>query len=380
MDGPRSLLLFSGTNDRAVHALARAAIACSVRYQVIASGLDDRILQGSHRRSVCAVRSDAVLSRAGLAHWISLAREAAPQDRFVVAPTSEYLNRFLLGLGQEQCDQLGIEVPLTHRALYEQLTNKASATALFAANGIRVPAAAPDFSASHLPLVAKPKRNSDESGRTLYPRLLLDELHLAEFLSDCNPELFFAQQYVSGRSHYLLAYFPRTGEPRVTSQVNLAQQPGGKSILLARTDDFHRSSIAERSIRLLVDAGFTGLGMIEFIDSPDGPCFIEMNPRPWGPIQLCVDHRCGVLEAFLGETVVGDARAFDSVTLRKRASSRYLWLGGFREALAMGGNIKWAIDGPGRRMSAIAGSIGRDVYLRRDSWRIFLRETIGSWT
>jgi len=46
--------------------------------------------------------------------------------------------------------------------------------------------------------------------------------------------------------------------------------------------------------------------MIEFKGTMDRPVFIEMNPRPWGPLQLSIDADSGIVEAFLGESIYGD--------------------------------------------------------------------------
>ena len=113
--------------------------------------------------------------------------------------------------------------------------------------------------------------------------------------------------------------------------------------------------------------------MIEFIMDAQGPCFIEVNPRPWGPLQLCVDHDCGIVEAFLGDALHDDPGKFHKIWSRKPSQARYLWTGGLVQSLLSKDGIRWASPARGRFLD-FARSLGSDVYLRRDSWRVFIDE------
>lgn len=370
----RSLLLFSGSNDRAVHAIARTARQCGENYQIIAWGAGDRMLQGQHREAVCAIREGPRLDTDLLRDWIAKARRKAPDDTFVIVPSSEFLNWFLLGLDDAQRRLLGVDIPLVDRALYSRLTNKGSATELLSAAGVRVPRRLQGFIPENLPMVAKPTCNLGSDGRVLYPHLLRTREELDAFLRDEGTEDFFCQQFIQGRSHYLLAYLTSEGEVFSSSQINLAQQPKGKSILLARTNHFSQSPTSQATVDLLRKIGFRGFAMVEFIVDGAGPCFIEVNPRPWGPLQLCADHRCGIIEAFLGEALHDDPWRFRDVWHRKPISARYLWLGGMLQSARSGDSIAWAGSSLTARSLDVARSLGSDVYLRRDSLRVFFNE------
>lgn len=377
-DRPRSLLLFGGSNDRAIYAFARAARTCGVPFQVIAWGQEDRILRGGYADSVCAIRHGAELELSLLETWVEAARRRAPDDLLILVPSSEYLNTFLLNLAAADIARLGVEVPLPDRSLYAQLSDKESATRLFEGNGFRVPRRLDGYHERQLPMVAKPRRNMGCDGRTLYPRLLHTPGDLQAFQREAGARIdeYFPQEFVEGSSNYLLMYLAEDGRVYTSSQVNLAQQPNGKSIVLARTGDFHCGDVATASIELLRHSGFKGLAMIEFIIDDEGPCFIEVNPRPWGPLQLCLDHRCGIVEAFLGDVLHDDPDRFRATWARKPTKGRYAWTGGILQTMRSRGAIAWQRKSIGGRVADLLRCVTSDVYLRRDSWRVFIDEAL----
>jgi predicted ATP-grasp superfamily ATP-dependent carboligase len=373
----RSFLAFSGTNDRAVFAMARAFQACDVEYGLIARSIDDRIQRSSYRSHILATRDSDELSSGILELLLSEVRKTLPDDTLVIVPNSEYLNTFLLGLDRNDLrDRLGCELPLVDRNLYLEFSNKFSSMQRFAAAGIRVPAHLASFDADALPLIAKPIRNVGWDGIVRYPLLLRTRDDLQAFLDRPDAGEYFAQEFIHGCSQYLLAYIAKSGEVFLGAQRNLAQQPHGKSIVLATTSDFSGHPVAVASIDLLLGAGFNGFAMLEFIVDARGPCFIEMNPRPWGPLQLCLDHRCGIVEAFIGDALHGDPGRYAQNWSNRPADARYMWLGGMTAAWRQGESLHW--DGTtGSRIGQLARGLASDVYLRRDSWRVFLREVLG---
>lgn len=371
-----TFLLFGGSNDRAVCALARVMSACEVRFAAIARNPDDRLFDSAYRRKVVAVRSSDSLDARMFEHDLKAVRAAAAADRCVIVPSSEFLNLFLLGLDRERlAREAGCVVPLVDRELYARLTHKESSARWFGAAGFRVPATLDGFTAAALPLVAKPRRNLGPDGLIQYPVLIESRAALDAFLAQGLGEHYFAQEYVQGESRYLLAYISRDGEVFASSQLNLAQQPGGKSIVLAETSDFHDTPVARKTLELLLGARFHGFVMVEFIADARGPCFIEVNPRPWGPLQLCADHACGIIEAFLGDFAHQDPWRYRGVWIAKPPRARYLWAGGMIETLKAGQRPRWYLP-PGRRLSTLARSLSSDVYLRRDTLRVFLSEAL----
>lgn len=370
----RAFLLFSGSNDRAVFALLRAFKACGSRCWVVARNRDDKILRSAYRDLVITIRDGDELSVPVIERLIARVRDVVHEDELVVVPSSEYLNTFLLGLDREDLRaRLGCELPLVEHDLYMALTNKSSATELVAAAGIRVPTRKGRFHPSELPLVAKPSQNIGHDGVLRYPILLRTRAELEEFMARADVEEYFAQEFIHGRSEYLLAYFARSGEIFLASQVNLAQQPHGKSVVLSMTSEFRHDPVSGRLIDMLRALGFHGFAMVEFIVDSKGPCFIEINPRPWGPLQLCLDHACGIVEAFIGDTMHGEPKRFERMWKKKPAQARYLWLGGMMSVWARHEGLRWD---PSLRLRTthIVGCLPSDVYLGFDTWRVLLLE------
>ena len=374
-----SFVLFSGSNDRAVHALARVMRACGERFVVIARKGRDRARSSFLRHHLAAARTGDVLEPAAFEALLKSARLPDDGDGTrVLVPSSEYLNLFLVGLDRERLRrETGCTIPLVERELYHRLTHKESSTRLFAGAGFRVPAVLDGFDPGALPLVAKPRTNHGPDGLLQYPVLIETRADLDAFLARGASERYFPQEFVRGDSRYLLAYVSRGGEIYASSQRNLAQQPGGKSVVLAETSDFHESEVARRAVELLKRVAFHGFAMIEFIVDAAGPCYIEVNPRPWGPLQLCADHACGIIEAFLGDYAHDDPSRYRALWQRKPRHARYMWIGGMIETFGSGRRTAWNPTFTGSRAAAIGRSLGGDVYLRRDTLGVFLGEAIG---
>jgi predicted ATP-grasp superfamily ATP-dependent carboligase len=374
--GRSAFLLFSGSNDRAVHALARVMAACGEPFSVIARGSGDRILLSAFRTHVKTTRMHDSLEPGTFEGYLQ-AVGASAADRYTIVPGSEFLNLFLLGLDRQRLrSQFGCEIPLVEPTLYHLLTNKESSARLFGEAGFRVPAVLDAFEPGSLPLVAKPRHNLGRTGLIQYPFLLETRADLDAFLAQEHTEGYFPQEFVRGESHYLLTYFSRSGEVFASSQLNLAQQPGGKSILLAETSNFKESETARKSIELLQRVKFHGFAMIEFIVDARGPCFIEVNPRPWGPMQLCADHACGIIEAFVGDYAHQDPWRYRRIWAAKPERARYLWSGGMVQTLRGRQRPRWHSASLAGRMRSLALSVPWDVYLRRDTLRVFLNEMV----
>ena len=372
---PRVFLLFSGSNDRAIFALARVFTQCQAPFSIVAWKRTDPILRSPYRAHLCALRDDDALSLGVLRSWVDAARRAHPGARLVLVPSSEYLNTFLLGLSEATLESLACELPLVDAAMYAELTNKASSTCWFADHGTHVPRTLDGWSGP-LPIVAKPRRNVGNDGIMRYPILLHTSAEREAFLAREDREAFFPQEFVQGTSQYLLAYLARDRRVFTASQINLGQQAQGKSIVLARTAAFHQDPAALATIQVLQARGFHGFAMLEFIVGTDGPCFIELNPRPWGPLQLCADHDCGIIEAFIGDSLYRDPLRHDHIRRQKPTSARYLWFGGILKDRRAGRRVRWR-DGALRGWLCVLRYLPQEVFLRRDSWRVFLGEVLG---
>lgn len=373
-NGEKSFLVFSGGNDRAVLGFLRALRLCGERVAIVARTREDRVLRTRFRHDVKWIRENHDLTIEIFAQCLRRVRESLGEGTLVVLPSTEYFNAFLLA-HRAEIESMGCEIPLVDAPIYNLLTGKRSAANHFAACGLSIPGEVHASASLEPPLVAKPVNNISQQGRSLYPQLLTTRPELDAFLAGHDQADYFLQEFVHGKSLYLLLYMPRDGSGEFTwSQRNLMQQPNGKSMLLAEPAVFHRSGSAARIVAGLRQTGFWGLGMIEIIQARDRDVFIEMNPRIWGPVQFCIDQRQPLVHAFIGEALHDDpSRYVVAHTSPPPRRKRYFWLGGLVDTLAQGNRPTWHTD---RRSipRVIATALRDDVYLRTDSWRCFFRD------
>lgn len=287
---PHAILCLSGYNQRAVLALCRDAAARGLPLYLAANGAADPILRTAHAERVLVTRQDPALTLDALLGWIGTLRERHGHAQVMIAPSSEFLNRFALR-HRVALQAAGAVIPLVDEALYARISDKHSFGAMCQAHGLAVPeelSLPPDA----YPFVAKPLRYAGADGRQLKPHLILGPAERARFEREERPEDFYFQVFATGRSLYLLAHLGRDGRTLSLSQENLLQQRDGGSIILARRSDFHRSPEAARYLAMLRAEGFHGLVMVELRqDLPSGRCvMIEANPRMWGPMQFALDN------------------------------------------------------------------------------------------
>ncbi len=160
--------------------------------------------------------------------------------------------------------------------------------------GVRLPRTL-SMDALRAPCVLKPRRNVDGS-TVLYP-LLCDSAPALAGPGQPRYALVLCQEFVRGQSHYLCGYLARDGSHVTFWQENLMQQPRGKSIVLARACR-NPGVDADALMSHLHRLGYHGPLMVEFIVSAEGPCYIECNPRLWGPLQLALDACPALLDLY----------------------------------------------------------------------------------
>ncbi len=381
-------LVFSGGNDRAILAFLRSLRCCGQRAAVVARTSDDLVLRSHYRAWVVHTREDHTLDMDVFREGLEAAKRSTGRQRFTVFPATEYFNQFLLE-HRGEIERLGCDVPLVEASLYDMLSNKRSATDFFQAAGVNVPEEFQAGDELRFPVVAKPSKNIGVDGGSLYPEFVASRDSLGHFLQRPNASQYFLQEFVTGKSVYLMFYIPKGSAPPVLwSQRNLLQQPGGKSMLLAEASDFHLSEHASRIVGALRSCGFWGLGMVEIIVSAERAVFIEMNPRPWGPLQLCVDACSSILESFIAESIPEGAvpegavpeGAGRRVGAKEAAGVRkagYGWTIGLIQTLLRGRQPVWHRS-RGSLLWAFISCLRDDVYLRRDSWRCFPFELVRS--
>lgn len=360
-----AVMVVSGYNIRAVIAFCRWATRHCINYHIVAKSQNDQILLTTYADRVVIVRKSASLCCEEFCSWVAALREEYGYRRVLILPSTEYLNRFLLD-HRDTIETQGCVIPLVDGPLYKTLSNKESFVKLCESYGLDTPE---EFTCipGRLPFVAKPRSYAAANGRQLAPHLIHNEGDLEEFCNTEDTTDYFFQQFVYGRSLYLLAYIGRDRGDILFSQENLMQQARGKSVILARASEFHRTPVAQRYVSMLHHLGFFGLVMIEVrLDEAEGRYFmIEANPRLWGPLQFSVDNDVDLFGAMLRD--YGFA-----VPTRPRArlnSSHYFWSGGIARDSQPVSYHNYSADQFVKEFPTLRC---QDIFLRPDTLNLFL--------
>ncbi len=284
MATPPTFVLFSGHNDRAVVALCRFFDQQALSFAIVAQGPRDAIWRTRWRRHVVLSRLDV---RLDVALFAAVAQAVGTGETpAVICPTTEFMNQFLLDQ-RAAVEASGLVVPLPAAALYAQLTGKHSSLAVMQRlASLQPPPRQPDGH-WHAPCVLKPRENVS-GNKVLYPKLCLTDAALHAALPGLDEAQWFAQDWVEGQSHYLCAYLARNGDRAWYWQDNLLQQPGGKSMVLARSGANPGVDV-DALFDGLAALGYHGPFMMELLRDAAGRLhYIEINPRFWGPLQLAL--------------------------------------------------------------------------------------------
>lgn len=351
LDAGKTFLIFSGHNDRAAIALCRYFAANGIRFVVAARADNDAIRNSSYRDRIVFTRTSPKVD-------VDLFRNianAVDSVNLVYCPTTEFINLFLLQ-NRREVEALGYTIPLPPEPLYSELTNKETSAAFFdGVGGLVVPRVMP-LTEAQAPCVLKPRENLT-GGRILYPLICRNDTSLSDALRQTDQESYFAQEYVDGESLYFCSYIDRLGCAQGFWQRNLGQQPGGKSIVLAREEVLVSDNlrlIQSALLSRLTEAGYEGPVMVEIRRGVDQVYFIEMNPRFWGPLQLAIDACPEIMARF----VKGAGANFRPGEMpRVDRPAYYSWTGGMAE---------WEPLGPADAVE--------DAYERRHIWDVYSRK------
>ena len=280
--GAPTFLLFSGHNERAAIALCRFFAAAGLDALIVASGPSDAIHRTVHADRVLINRVDRRVDVTLFAAAVEAADRA-----LVYVPTTEFINQFVLD-HRAAVETAGVHVGLPAAEVYARLTGKFASQQLVHALCGLAPPSMGNLDEACAPCVLKPRENI-VGAAVLYPRLCLSDTTLKSARRGLDPDLWFAQHYVEGQSHYLCGYLARSGTRAWYWQDNLLQQPDGKSIVLARTGR-DPGVDADALFDGLAAIGYHGPFMLELIRDREGALhYIEINPRFWGPLQLALD-------------------------------------------------------------------------------------------
>lgn len=289
----KTALIFSGHNQRAVIALCRYFTNIKHPFGIVSSGIDDPIYRTDYTESVILERKNKLLTTA---LFVDIAR--CSNRELVYMPTSEFLNLFVLS-NSGYLRSINIETGMPDKDIYCKITDKWACQGLLKdQTEIRL-IEIYDFNDERVPCVIKPYQNI-KNGKVLYPFICNTKDELIRAKDSINSSDYFVQRYIKGQSYYYCAYLASDGRFDGYWQVNLLQQPNGKSMVLAKTCDNPGLQVDEL-LEIISKTGYFGPLMIELIGNEDGFYFIEINPRFWGPLQLCIDFFPQLLDAFVWE-------------------------------------------------------------------------------
>lgn len=366
----QALLIFSGYNQRAVITFLRTLEANKVEYGIIASSEEDTIFSTVYSEKVLNTRKEKSLILGDLISSVKGCKSKLKADGYVIAPSTEALNRFLLE-NRAEFEVQNCSIPLVNKELYETISDKYKFGELCKNTGIFTPKEYENIYEAELPCVAKPKKYFTDKGEVYTPFIITGEKEKKKFLIECDPGNFYFQEYISGVSLYLLYYFYKDGTVAKLSQINKIQQPSGKSMIAAESTNFHLGDESDKYEKLFNSVGYFGLVMVEVKKSGDKYYMIEANPRFWGPSQLFVDAGVNLFEAFLFDNGLLDNMPEFALTTK---TTKYFWYGGLVESMRDYGYVvyrdysKKLLDG---EMNAWMTA---DVYNREDTKDLFAQE------
>lgn len=364
------LLIFSGYNPRAVYAFLRTINNNGIPYAIIASSEEDSILSTSYKDKVLYIRHKKELDFPDIANGILIIKKIIQAESLLIAPSTEGLNRFLLD-ARADLEALGCIIPLVNKESYETISDKAAFSELCTKYGILIPREV-NISKDSLPFVAKPRKYcSPDTQKALSPIIIKNINDLVSFNAKYDISDFYFQEYIDGKSIYLLYYFDRYGECYKFSQENLIQQPGGKSIVAAISTDYHNGAMSTEYEHLFQCERYRGFVMIEVRQHNEKNYMIEANPRFWGPSQLFVDAGFNFFEVFLYDYYL---RSAPPVFPQNIKSTKYFWYGGFLDAMKRNLKVDFYNTNEKKLLDELPEWISHDIYNRDDTEYIFAKE------
>ncbi|MCO5287709.1 MAG: hypothetical protein M9898_14975 [Chitinophagaceae bacterium] len=356
-----SFLIFSGYNFRAVIAFLRFASSNSIKCYIIARDQNDPVYNTIYSNLVLIRRKDETLNLE-LFEEIKGLLPIGSLEKTIVLPSTEALNRFLIGNSSE-LQKIGFIVPLVSKSLYEMISDKETFKNICKNYDINVPT---DLSENlnKFPFVAKPRHYSINNEILKPPYLIHDQDEYDRFLQTENPENYFYQEFIEGSSHYLLFYFSKSGSIESFGQENLIQQSGGRSIIAAKYSDVYLHPVAEKFKKLFQELSFTGLVMVELRKNEDVFFMIEANPRLWGPSQFFLDSGSEIFHKFCRDLGI-------NVYSNKKLNFHklYFWNGG-----TISTGIVFHGDGKFQFLNYYPSFLKSDIYLRNDSLDYYFKE------
>lgn len=366
MNANKVIVIFSGYNDRAVISFIRTLEKKKIRYAVIARDNSDLIFKTKYKDNVLITRSSPSLEINFVEDALNFVKKKFNANEVLLAPSTETLIRFFLKY-QAELNKINAIMPVVSQSLYELISNKKSFSDLCLQYDINVPKEFADYNSTIPPFVAKPKEYESNGNKIYNPVLIFNKKQKDDFAKCHDITAFYYQEYIEGKSKYLLYYFDQNGIAYKFSQENIMQQGEGKSMLAAKTSDYHLNEISVKFEHLFKSENFFGLVMVELKIYDNKDYMIEANPRFWGPSQLFVDANANFFEALLYDY----GFIYSRPSFKKTKDTSYFWFGGFYKSITNGqaSTICTYED-----FLKLDKWITNDVYKREDTIDVFLEE------
>ncbi|MDR0502466.1 MAG: ATP-grasp domain-containing protein [Treponema sp.] len=274
---------------------------------------------------------------------------------------------------REILEEHGLIIPLCNKTLYEIVSDKYFFGNLCKENGIPVPAEYNE-NAVEFPCVIKPRKYFSGNGSVAEsPEIIFSINDYNKFALHRNMQDYYIQEFIKGKSVYLLFYFSKDGSVYSYSQENIMQQSHGSSIIAAFSADYHKLSFTQDFVKMLIGIKYTGLIMIELrVNENNDIYMIEANPRLWGPSQLILDSNMNLWLCFINDWL-------DGCMLQKKEKYKtgipYFWSGGIWSDSIDGNKIVFHSGYSEQNFFKDYWSLlSNDIYLRKDSLKIFYNE------
>lgn len=363
------IVIFSGFNQRAVIAFLRTLKQNNISCAIIAKSQEDTIFETEYKEHVYLIRDKLELEIEDLLAIFDQIKKRSLKDNLFIAPSTEAMNRILLE-NKDILTQKGITLPLVEETLYKQVSDKYSFGQLCEEYGILIPLSKDQINDINIPFVAKPYTYFNKSKEVYVPQLIYTLKDKDIFKKRFSVEDYYYQEFISGRSFYLLYYFDKEGNVYKYSQENIAQQPEGKSIVAAIPSTIHDEEISDKFEYMLTSIAFRGLIMIEIKKEKNKYYMIEANPRFWGPSQLFVDSGINFFEFLLYDYEI----LHELPIWEKRTEAKYFWYGGMVEANNKNLPIVFHTKDYLINNKTLDEWLESDIYKRVDTIKIFEKE------
>lgn len=368
----KPVLLFSGTNDRAVFAFCRYAERKGISLAIVANGADDLVFLSDYKNKVIGTREKNVLNWSVFSTYIDLVKDLFSCDTLFILPLTEYINRFLLE-NEVLFVRENVSFGLCGLELYSKISDKYDFGTLCQHYNITVPKEYVQ-KPSDYPYVIKPKAYFDGLHEANWkPALIYNEEQERTFLSSVDAKELYYQAYIGGRSIYLLFYFYQDESYSVYSQENFMQQHDGGSMVFSRSSEFHlKTDLVSPYVDLFLQEGFRGLVMVEVKLFNGCYYMIEANPRLWGPSQLILDAQMSLFDDFCMDNGLVDAPMFRSGDYLK--NTPYFWSGGMVATQKRDASLLFYNYTTDDFLAQYGEVMSNEVYLRPDTLQIYLKE------